>query len=75
MNFLFRPHIKNDFGSFLSSIGKGICQTFRSKFHIFVGSVSIKYFAEQVLKPLSGRKKFLEPFYSLLYGLEESRNL
>ena len=62
--------MQKDFGSLLSSFGKGDLANFRSQFPIFVRSAGIKSFAEQVLKSFWGR--FTN---SLPYSLKESRKL
>ena len=72
--------MQKDFGSLLSSFGKGDLANFRSQFPIFVRSVGIKSFAEQVLKSFWGRNNFPEPpvfrfTNSLPYSLKESRKL
>ena len=67
---------KKIFVVYWAHLVKGISQTFRSKFHIFVGSVGVKSFVQQVLKSFSGRNNFLDPlfldFLSLPDGLKDS---
>ena len=80
MNFFIYGKSKEILVVYWAHLGKGIWQTFRSQFSVFVESVGIKSFSKQVLVSFSGRKKFLEPpvfgFTNILsYILKESRKL